>query len=228
MRPSFKPRTPYILHYDDQTVVLGDPEYLQTVETYLVSADLTVRSTFWDQTDAAGDEQAFFEPDPEPENLNSVGIIGDETVFWNAIESAVFQQTEWPQEDEATVYPPRFPEWLTNAQSWLFDPVAPALGPASHGGWVRRRAVGGKGFPMGLFQLTDPESFWVFGAEGDLEDLQRLCQELARFRLGFDQATAFLDESDSLASMVLPLQCRDALQEELLLRGVDVETLFWA
>lgn len=227
MRPSFRARTPYILHYEDQTVVLGDPQLLHVVQAYLHSAGLPTRSTSWDQPPWESAEEELFSPDPDPEHLNSVGIDGDEQVFWNAIESAVFQQTEWPQDPEATAYPPQFPEWLHNAQSWCFDPVAPPVGPAASGGWIRSRAVGGRGFPVGLFQLTDSGSFWVFAAEEDLEDLQRLCEELSRFRLGFDRATVFLDTHGSLSSMVLPIQCREPLVEELMLQGVDVESMFW-
>ncbi|MDN5618294.1 hypothetical protein GMA10_04175 [Kocuria koreensis] len=224
INPSFKARTPYIFHFDDQTVVLGDPEYLKQVETFLLTADLATRTTYWD----TGEEDPLdFDPDPEPEDMNSVGIEGDESVFWNAIESAIFQQTEWPEGEDAVVYAPHVPDWLSQAQSWYFDPICPPLGPGGPGGWVRRRAVDGRGYPVGLFQLTEADSFWVFASEEDLSDIMELCRSLARFRIGFDQVTPYLGPDDTIGSLALPIECRDALHEELMIRGVDVESMFW-
>lgn len=227
LRPSFQPRAPYLFHFDDQTVALGDPEFLRLIETDLISAGLATRTTFWDQAYLDGEDGEPFAPDPDPENINSVGIQGDEDVFWSAMESALFARAEWPQEDTATVYFPEYPQWLRNAQSWSFDPVCPPLGPANPGGWVRRRGVAGAGHPIGLFQLTDDDSFWVLGAEEDLEAVVDLCASLARFRRGFDALTGYRGPDDVLGSLALPLICREPLHEELMIRGVDVETLFW-
>ena len=101
------------------------------------------------------------------------------------------------------------------------------MGPGAPGGWVRTRSIPGEGRPVGLFQLTDRDAFWVFGAAQDLRGIVALCGSLARFRRGFDALTAYAGPDDVLGSLALPLICREALQEELMVRGVDVETLFW-
>ena len=54
-----------------------------------------------------------------------------------------------------------------------------------------------------------------------------LCRSLARFRIGFDQVTPYLGPDDTIGSLALPIECRDALHEELMIRGVDVESMFW-
>jgi hypothetical protein len=225
IKPSFKPRAPYILHFEEQTVAVGDPEFLKQIETFLLSADLATRTTYWERS--AADDDAVFEPDPEPEDMNAVGIEGDEEIFWNAMHAAIFSRTEWPEDESATVYFPEMPEWLERAQSWYFDPVCPPLGPGTPGGWIRRRSVEERGHPVGLFQLTDQDSFWVFATEEDLQDVIDLCESLARFRAGFAQATPYLGPDDTVGSVALPLICREALMEELVIRGVDVETMFW-
>ncbi|WP_030013763.1 MULTISPECIES: hypothetical protein [Micrococcales] len=225
IKPSYKARTPYIFHFEEQTVVLGDPSFLKPIETYLLTADLATRTTYWDRITA---EQEDFDPDPEPEDINSVGIEGDEETFWSAIESAIFQQTEWPEGDDAVAYAPHIPDWLAQAQSWFFDPVCPPLGPGGPGGWIRRRNTAeGRGYPVGLFQLTEEDSFWVFAAEDDLQDITDLCRTLGRFRVGFEQLTPYLGPDDAIGSVALPIECRHVLLEELMVRGVDVETMFW-
>ena len=85
----------------------------------------------------------------------------------------------------------------------------------------------GRGYPVGLFQLTEADSFWVFASEEDLSDIMELCRSLARFRIGFDQVTPYLGPDDTIGSLALPIECRDALHEELMIRGVDVESMFW-
>lgn len=220
--PSFKPRTPYVLHYDEQTVVLGEPEHLAQVASFLEAAGKATTRTYWDQ---AYSGQEDFEPDPE--ELNAVGMEGSAQDFWDALQHAAFQQAEWPQEETATVYLPQLPAWLEKAQSWHFDPVSPPLGPGAVGGWIRERAQDETGRPVGLFQLTEGDSFWVFATEKDLEGIMELCKTLAPFRQGFDHLTPYLGPDDTIGSVALPLVCREALHEELMVRGVDVETAFW-
>lgn len=227
IRPSFRARTPFLLHFDDQTVALGDAHLLQQIEANLLAADRAPRTTFWDQAYLSGEEGALFAPDPDPEHINSVGITGGAEEFWAAMDAAVFQQTEWPREETATVWFPEYPAWLRETTSWTYDPICPPMGPGAPGGWVRTRSVPGEGRPVGLFQLTDRDAFWVFGAAQDLRGIVALCGSLARFRRGFDALTAYAGPDDVLGSLALPLICREALQEELMVRGVDVETLFW-
>lgn len=225
IRPSFKPRAPYILHFEDQTVVLGDPEFLEKIDLFLGTANIPTRPTYWDQ--AYAEQDGLFGPDPGPEDLNSVGMDGDEEAFWRAMEAASFQRAEWPEEESATVYMPSFPDWLASARTWYYDPVCPPLGPGAVGGWTRRRGGTGHGFPVGLFQLTEADSFWLFASDEDVDGILELCRDLARFRQGFDHVTPYLGPDDTIGSVAFPLVCREPLTEELMVRGVDVETLFW-
>ncbi|OAX65261.1 hypothetical protein A5N15_03080 [Rothia kristinae] len=123
IRPSFRARTPFLLHFDDQTVALGDAHLLQQIEANLLVADRAPRTTFWDQAYLSGEEGALFAPDPDPEHINSVGITGGAEEFWAAMDAAVFQQTEWPREETATVWFPEYPAWLRETTSWTYDPI---------------------------------------------------------------------------------------------------------
>lgn len=117
---------------------------------------------------------------------------------------------KWPAPVDGPLFPPSSPEWLTRAPRWELDPLAPALGPAVPGGWVWSPRDGGgpdgevergeesslPGEPsaeqgetgggsqslpwVGLFQLTDVESFWVLSTPDRLDQVVALCERLDR------------------------------------------------
>lgn len=239
IHPTHRNRTPYLFHFDGQTVALGEPSYLEAINEYLLSAKVATRPTFWDQAYlqdvAEADPERIqpllsqFEEAGKPTDhslLNSVGATCTDEEFWAAIERGIFSSVTWDGGD-SPLYLPEVPEWLRNARSWEFDPVAPADGPGTAGGWTSVRAREGNGYPLGLFQLTSPDMFWVFGGAEDLDEVFGLCQHLASYRTGFDLATAYFGHDARYSSIALPLECRMTLEEELFLQGVDTETLFW-
>ncbi len=228
-------RTPYLFHFEGQTVALGEPKFLHEINEILTSADVVTRPTYWDHayfTDEAGNsttlDGASIDGFVSPEDrhmLNSVGVDLDPAQFWAAIEKGVFNAGEWP--DDGPVFVPQLPDWLANARSWEFDPVLPTDGPGSIGGWSRRRGVDGAGQPVGLFQLTAPDSFWVFGSVADLEGIRALCESLTVIHREFDQTTVYLGEDARISSIALPVGCHELLEQELFAAGVDTESLFW-
>lgn len=238
LRPTHRKRTPYLLHFEGQTVVLGESEYLFAVNEYLLAAQVATRPTLWDQAyleahadwdpQALGVDLSLLEAAGGPDArrlLNSVGCNLEMEDFWEALERGVFASAPWHR--EATVFVPQLPDWLVACRSWFFDPVAPAEGPGSAGGWSRVRSRPGSGYPVGLFQLTSRDTFWVLGGAEELEAIFALCQGLAAYRTGFDQATAYYAQDGFYSSLLLPLDCRQTLEEELFLAGLDTETLFW-
>lgn len=241
LHPTHRSRTPYLFHFDHQTVALGDPHFLYSINEYLLTAKKATRPTFWDEVYLADLAQEF--PDIYPQNiaeekfasfagpdrknmLNSVGTDCTEQEFWQAVEQAVFSDFAWPVGNEP-LYLPELPDWLKHARAWEFDPAAPSDGPGNLGGWVRTRGREGNGYPLGLFQLTDANSFWVFGSADDLDDVMALCNSIADVRAGFDQATAYFGQDARFSSIALPIECRAHLEEELFIAGIDVESLFW-
>lgn len=239
LHPTHMARTPYLFHFQGQTVAMGEPRFLYEINELLLKAKQATRPTFWDQAylvDAAQDNPdlevagvegfaGFAAPD-DYNLLNSVGCDLDREDFWTAVERGVFATAQWPV-GNAPLFMPETPQWLANARAWEFDPILPPDGPGSMGGWARVAGREGAGQPVGLFQLTDPDSFWVLGSADDLDEVMNLCRELGRIRSGFDQATGYLDDSARYSCLALPLSCRHALEEELFLVGVDVESLFW-
>lgn len=239
VHPTHRTRTPYLFHFDGQTVALGEPSYLYTINEYLLAAGASTRPTFWDHAylhniaehnpeditwqlpnlkDAGG---------PTSRNLlNSIGTNLTEEEFWAAIEKGIFNTVSWSGGNEP-LYFPQTPEWLEHARAWEFDPVAPAEGPGTLGGWTSTRTRAGQGYPVGLFQLTSNDSFWAFGSAEDLEALYELCTDLATYRTGFNQTTIYYGQDGNYSSLAFPLECRTTLEEELFIAGVDTETLFW-
>ena len=239
MRPTHRTRTPYLFHFDGQTVALGEPKYLYVINEYLLTAKLSTRPTFWDHAylaDLAEADPEKFAPQlstlqeaggPSDHHLlNSVGVTCTQEEFWAAIDKAVFSSVTWDGGDDP-LYLPEAPEWLRHARAWEFDPIAPAEGVGSMGGWVRVNGREGSGYPLGLFQLTSPDMFWVLGSAEDLDDVIALCQQLAGFRIGFNKVTAYYGHDATYSSIALPIECRATLEEELFIAGVDTETLFW-
>ena len=80
---------------------------------------------------------------------------------------------------------------------------------------------------MGLLQLTDPDSFWVLGSDADLAEVAATAKELASFRQGFDRLTAYFGPDDRIGCLRLPVVCREPLEDELIVQGVDIEPRFW-
>ena len=236
MHPTHMARTPYIFHFQGQSVAMGEPRFLQEIEHLLREAGEQPRPTFWNQqylVDALNEYPALLESGVEGfgasgpgDLLNSVGTDLGPEEFWEAIDRGVFRSTEWPV-GNAPLFLGQRPDWLEHARSWEFDPVAPPDGPGELGGWTRLRGREESGQPVGMFQLTDPDSFWVLGSADDLDDVMNLCRELAGYREGFDLATAYFDETARYSSIALPLRCKQPLQEEFFIAGVDCEPRFW-
>lgn len=229
-------RTPYLFHFKGQTVALGNPEFLFEINDLLLKAGISTRPTFWDQAYFEGPSGEYMElkgtgvedfgAANDKSMLNSVGANLEREEFWDAIEKGVFLGTSWPVGNAPLVLN-EVPVWLKNARSWEFDSVLPPDGPGEMGGWARLDERAGAGYPVGLFQLTSEDSFWVLGSADDLDGIMELCCELAPIRTGFSQATGFIGTDARYNCLALPMGCRQVLQEELFAAGVYAETLFW-
>lgn len=215
-------RVPYVLHFESRTVVLGEPAHLEELDALLRRAEVVTRPTYWhgmrqDEPGAA---------------LNSVGTDLTADRFWDRVDAGAFAAARWPVDLDGPLYLPVPPEWLQRARAWEYDPVAPALGAAAPGGWLRVPGWAGTenndaGASVGLLQLTDPDSFWVLGSDADLAEAADTAKELARFRQGFDRLTAYFGPDDRIGCLRLPLVCREPLEDELLALGADIEPRFW-
>lgn len=236
LHPTHRKRIPYLFHFEGQTVALGDPKFLFALNDLLLTAGVSTRPTFWDPSHFADHPDEFFSAAQagadrfgganENSLLNSVGVALEQEDFWSAVEKGVFKNTEWPI-GNAPLFMPETPDWLQNARAWEFDPVLPPAGPGGMGGWDRVRGRSGSGQPLGLFQLTSEDSFWVLGSAEDLESVIQLCRELAQTRTGFELATAFIGQEGTYSCLALPIDCHVTLEEELFLAGIDTESLFW-
>lgn len=236
LHPTHRARTPYLFHFEGQTVALGEPKFLEEINELLLRGGASTRPTFWDQAYLVEMEKENPEligqgfdtyAGPDDMNLlNSVGVSMEKEQFWDTIQTGVLLGAKWPEGNE-TAFMPQMPDWLKNARSWEYDPVAPPDGPGNLGGWTRVRSREGSGQPVGLFQLTDPDSFWVLGSVDELDAVMALCKEFASFREGFDLATGYIDESGRYSCIALPIVCRSTMEEELFIAGIDCESLFW-
>lgn len=163
---------------------------------------------------------------------------------------------KWPAPVDGPLFPPSSPEWLVRAPRWELDPLAPALGPAAPGGWVWcPRDVGApdghvdlpEGSPLaaapsagqpetagssrplswvGLFQLTDVESFWVLSTPDRLDQVVALCERLSSTHSAFTWLTGYFDSQDVLGSLRLPMECAPELEFALTERGYAVD-VWW-
>ncbi|MFC4904800.1 MULTISPECIES: hypothetical protein [Kocuria] len=215
-------RVPYVLHFESRTVVLGEPAHLEELDALLRGAGVATRPTYW---------HGMQRDDPGAA-LNSVGTDLTAEHFWDRVDAGAFAAARWPVDLDGPLYLPAPPWWVQRARAWEYDPVAPALGAAEPGGWLRVPGWAGTenndaGGPVGLLQLTDPASFWVLASDADLTEVAATAKELARFRQGFDRLTAYFDPDDRIGCLRLPLICREPLEDELLARGVDIEPRFW-
>ncbi|MDY3048793.1 MAG: hypothetical protein SOR40_03350 [Rothia sp. (in: high G+C Gram-positive bacteria)] len=234
LRPTSSPRSPYLFHFEGQTVALGQALYLQRINDRLREQGYSTRPTYWDQAYLKEGQQGSLawgqsraEPE-DPQQLNSVGVSCRSSEFWSALYARSFAAAAAQQGD--TLYMPQLPSWLEQARAWEKIPFAPQEGPLPlepAGCWVRVRGQDLAGQPLGLFQLESPDYFWAFGSGKDLKELLLLCRSLADRCAGFEQATAYLGYDLTYSSIRLPLACARPLQEELFFAGVDCETLFW-
>ena len=163
---------------------------------------------------------------------------------------------KWPAPVDGPLFPPSSPEWLTRAPRWELDPLAPALGPAAPGGWVWSPRDGGgpdgevergeesslPGEPsaehgetgggsqslpwVGLFQLTDVESFWVLSTPDRLDQVVALCERLSSTHSAFTWLTGYFDAQDILGSLRLPMECAPELEFALTEGGYAVD-VWW-
>lgn len=197
-------------------MALGQASFLEVIDQRLRAAGHRTRPTYWDQ--------AY--PLEVADQLNSVGVDCGSEAFWEAMYAPGFEQASWPGQED-TLYMPQLEPWLREARAWEYDPLAYTDEPGEAGGWLRVRAQPVGGQPVGLFQLTDARSFQVFGSETDLLALAHRCRELTAQEPGLGQMQVFRGPDLTPSSLSLPLTCRQVLEEELFLSGVDAETLFW-
>ena len=219
-------RVPYVLHFESRTVVLGEPTHLEELDALLRRADVRTRPTYW---------HGMHQDDPGAA-LNSVGTDLTAEQFWDRVDAGAFAAARWPVDLDGPLYLPAPPAWLQQARAWEYDPLAPALGAAAPGGWLRvpgwagtenNDRNGGLFLDMGVLQLTDPDSFWVLGSDADLAEVAATAKELAPFRQGFDRLTAYFGPDDRIGCLRLPVVCREPLEDELIVQGVDIEPRFW-
>lgn len=215
-------RVPYVLHFESRTVVLGEPAHLEELDALLRAARVATRPTYW---------HGMHKEDPGAA-LNSVGTDLTAEHFWDRVDAGVFAAARWPVDLDGPLYLPVPPPWLQQARAWEYDPLAPALGAAEPGGWLRVPGWAGTenddaGAAVGLLQLTDPSSFWVLGSDAHLMEIAATARELARFRQGFDRITAYFGPDDRIGCLRLPVVCREPLEDELIATGIDVEPRFW-
>lgn len=164
--------------------------------------------------------------------------------FWDRIEAGSFAtwRDRWPESPQAPLFPPTTPDWLAGAPRWELDPLAPALGPAASGGWVRSPSqgwdqpaaarppaqthgpAGSRHHGIGLFQLTDLESFWVFPPEEDVPAVVARCEALAQDHPAFSWLTGYFDARDVAGSLRLPAECLPLLAADLTGAGHPVDT----
>ncbi|TDL40241.1 hypothetical protein [Kocuria rosea] len=215
-------RVPYVLHFESRTVVLGEPAHLEELDALLRRAGVRTRPTYW---------HGMRQDDPGAA-LNSVGTDLTAEQFWDRVDAGAFAAARWPVDLDGPLYLPAPPAWLQRARAWEYDPLAPALGAAAPGGWLRAPGWAGTenndaGAAVGLLQLTDPDSFWVLGSDADLAEVAATAKELAPFRQGFDRLTAYFGPDDRIGCLRLPVVCREPLEDELIVQGVDIEPRFW-
>ncbi|GAA2112104.1 hypothetical protein [Kocuria atrinae] len=163
---------------------------------------------------------------------------------------------QWPAPAGSPLFPPRTPDWLMYAPRWELDPLAPALGPAAPGGWIWAPAPSGSAHEsdtgvlsnqsadtaldlatdspasgeqppwVGLFQLTDVESFWVLSTAERLDQVVKLCEQLSSTHSAFSWLTGYFDPRDVLGSLRLPMECAPELEFALTERGYSVD-VWW-
>ncbi|MEV8158652.1 hypothetical protein [Kocuria salsicia] len=244
----------YVFHGTDSTQVLGPEHLMGRVRGLLTAAgtaaapgpplhpDITLRPfTAEAGQDPGGSGGSWARQHSTVSDL-SVEIGAQR--FWDRVEAGSWAtwREQWPDSPDGALFPPSPPDWLLRAPRWELDPLAPALGPAASGGWVRSPAqgwgdpaagagTGTGGLPaprghhgVGLFQLTDLESFWVFSSEAETRRIVTRCESLARDHSAFTWLTGYFDARDVAGSLRLPAECLPVLETDLAAAGYTVDT----
>lgn len=250
----------YVFHGTESTQVLGPEHLMGQVRTLLSAAGTDPApepSLHPDIVPRPYTSESQQDPgDPAPEHWTDVRSTVTEVsvdlgadAFWDRVDKGSWAtwQDRWPDPPGGPLFPPSAPDWLVRAPRWELDPLAPALGPAASGGWVRSPArAGGSGEPavprdpsdrpgdparpepggtgVGLFQLTDLESFWVFAPEADVADIMARCEALATDHPAFTWLTGYFDVRDVAGSLRLPSPCLPILEADLASAGYAVDT----
>ena len=245
----------YVFHGTGCTQVLGPAELMDRVRTLLSAAGVVPASAPPGHPDIASrpftaeavQRPGAGSPLPWSRERSSVAEVSVELgadAFWERVEAGSWAtwQSSWPEPTHGPLFPPSPPDWLTAAPRWELDPLAPALGPAASGGWVRspaqawdepgpavpaaqaNRSGGASHHGIGLFQLTDLESFWVFAPEEDVPDVVARCEALAREHPAFSWLTGYFDARDVAGSLRLPAECLPLLEADLTAAGHPVDT----
>ena len=245
----------YVFHGTDSTQVLGPGPLMARVRALLTAAgtspapkpplhpDIAPRPfTSESLQDPRADRVESWER--QRSTVSEVSVEAGAQLFWDRVNAGSWAtwREQWPDSPDGTLYPPSAPDWLVSAPRWELDPLAPALGPAASGGWVRSpsqswgepkplaapaRAARSDGSPrhaIGLFQLTDLESFWVFAPEEDVADLVARCEALAEDHPAFSWLTGYFDARDVAGSLRLPVECLPLLEADLTAAGFPVDT----
>lgn len=79
---------------------------------------------------------------------------------------------------------------------------------------------------VGLFQLTDVESFWVLSTPERLDHVVKLCEQLSSSHSAFTWLTGYFDPRDVLGSLRLPMECAPELEYALTEREISVD-VWW-
>lgn len=135
LSPTHRKRSPYLFHFDGQTVALGESRYLQGIDERLREQGYATRPTYWDQayladlSEPAPEEtgQGHYALPGDPAQLNSVGVSCSSGEFWSAMYARSFDATSWGDEGD-TLYMPQLPGWLDRTRAWTLDPLAPQDG----------------------------------------------------------------------------------------------------
>ncbi|WP_233542890.1 hypothetical protein [Kocuria tytonis] len=245
----------YVFHGTDSTQVLGPEHLMARVRALLTAAgaspapapaphpDIASRPFTAESLQHPGDAGPGARPrEHSTVSELSVGLGAEQ--FWDRVEAGSWAtwRDRWPGAAQGPLFPPSTPQWLSDAPRWELDPLAPALGPAASGGWVRSPAQAwdepGPTSPpersaetghehhrgVGLFQLTDLESFWVFASERDTPEIVARCESLAAAHPAFSWLTGYFDPRDVPGSLRLPAECLPVLHADLEAAGFAVDT----
>lgn len=236
----------YVFHGGDSTQVFGPSALVSQAHQLLAAAGITPHvspATYPDiaarpYTSEALQDPLADAPSGWSRSHTNVGTLAVELPapeFWDRISAgswATWSQ-RWPSPANGVLFPPRSPEWLTRAPRWELDPLAPALGPAAAGGWLPYRDQQGAHDPgtagaagVGLFQLTDVESFWVLSSPERLDRVVALCERLSAQHPAFTWLTGYFDPRDVVGSLRLPMECARELEYALTERDYAVD-VWW-
>ena len=238
----------YVFHGGDSTQVFGPSDLVSRAQQLLAAAGVTPHvcpATYPDIAARPYTSEALQDPLAAPpagwhrshSNVGTLAVQLSAAQFWDRVDAGAWASwsQRWPSPADGVLFPPRTPEWLTGAPRWELDPLAPALGPAAAGGWLPYRGAraGHATEPgtthtagVGLFQLTDIESFWVFSSPEQLDRVVALCERLSAQHPAFTWLTGYFDPRDVVGSLRLPMECAPELEYALTERGYPVD-VWW-